>query len=389
MNIEPTSPTAPLASSPPSGNATLWPVGAILTARRTGRDAGGRVALRVADEEVMAEAPPGALLPDTFRVRVGRGGIHPELELVQEGDGVDSHSSRDESLERGRALLSLIPRQSGLAFLMSELGAWLTAPPSEVPDPLRPALASIEASLPLPGAFADAASTRRTLHNAGLLLESRLAHAAAHPGERAALHDWKATLVRLAGTLARQPHIPAATDPDSAIPPPVAREDLPSQPRPRLGPERGPSSEAAQGRLLRAAEGVIARIQIAQLCAQQDDPSWLFELPVRGRDGFDVLQIRLFRDALDGVDAPVWTALVATDFPALGAIGCELRVRSDRVGIGLWAELSAVASRLEAVLPALAEQLHRDGLAIEHLTCRSGRPNRSLAGCGRLFSSVA
>lgn len=391
MNIEPTIPPAPLASSPPAGNATPWPVGAILTARRTWRDAGGRIALRIADEEVLAEAPSGVLLPGTFRVRVGHGSAHPELELLPDASDAAGHRPDDAALERGRALLTLIPRQSGLAFLMSELGPWLAAPADRIPEPLAPALAGIEAALPSPDAFAEAASTLDTLKNAGLMFEPRLAATAARPRDQtmALAHDWKAALVRLAAALARQPPVPTSTDPGSAVPPPIGHDDLPSQPRHRSGSQPDPSSEAAQGRLLQAAEGVIARIGIAQLCSQQDDPSWLFELPMRGRGGFDVLQIRLFRDREAGNQAQAWTALGAIDFPALGAIGFDLRLRGDHLRVGLWAELSALARRIEATLPALAEQLQREGLVVEHLSCRCGRPNRPLIECGRLFSSVA
>src|SRR3546814_20593865 len=68
---------------------------------------------------------------------------------------------------------------------------------------------------------------------------------------------------------------------------------------------------------------------------------------------------------------------IAIDLPALGAIGAEVRIAGNRVRVQFWAELSAVARRIESSLVALAGKLQSHGLIVEHVACRYGRPDPS------------
>lgn len=382
MNIEPTSRLAPLSPAPGPSTPVNWQVGALLGAHVVGRHSDGRMALRVAHEEVLADVPPGTVLPRSFRVRVARGGTRPQLELVDDGDGDGDEAART------RALLALVPRQAGLAALMAELQPVLDGPGDRFTADIASALAILDTAIPSAEAFANGASAANALANAGLSLEARLAHAAATGSDAMLLRDWKAALARLTGALHQYPAI-AAADARGDLPPPLTRQDLPRQPRaPRL-PSPGRATHADWGRLRHAAQAVLARIEIAQLQSQAAAPAWLFELPMRGRGGFDVLQIRIAPAALERGDDAAWSIALAMDLPALGAIGADVVLRGNRIRVALWAELSAVARRIESSLASLANQLHAEGLIVEHVACRYGSPERPPTGSGGLLSATA
>lgn len=380
MNIEPTSRLSPLSPAPGPSTPVNWQVGAVMRAHVVGRHNDGRMTLLVDQEEVLADVPPGAALPRAFRVRVTRSGSRPQLEMV------DDHDS-DEAF-RMRALLSLVPRQAGLGALMAELQPVLDASGEGLSSDVATALTIVDSTIPTADAFANAASTAKVLGNAGLSLESRLAHAVASRNDAVLVGDWKAALARLVGALHPYPAV-AAADACGDLPPPLPAQDLPRQPRaPRL-PSRG--SQADWGRLRNAAQGVLARIEIAQLQTQGRAPAWLFELPMRGRGGFDVLQIRVAPAPGNqaGGDDKAWSISLAMDLPALGAIGAEVDLRGNRIRVSLWAELSAVARRIEASLATLAGALQAHGLVVEHVACRYGSPERPPASSGGLLSATA
>lgn len=379
MNIEPTTRLAPLSPAPGPSAPVNWQVGAVLRAHVVGRHGDGRTTLLVDQEEVLADVPPGTVLPRAFNVRVTRSGIRPQFDMV------DDHDS-DEA-RRMRALLSLVPRQTGLAALMAELQPVLDGSSERFSSDIAAALTIIDSTIPTADAFADTARTATTLGNAGLTLESRVAQAAASRNDAVLIGDWKAALARLIAALHPYPAV-AAADACGDLPPPLPARDLPRQPRaPRL-PSRG--STADWGRLRNAAQGVLARIEIAQLQTHGKSPAWLFELPMRGRGGFDVLQLRVAPVA----DSPIvgeraWLIALAMDLPALGSIGAEVELHGNRVRVSLWAELSAVARRIEASLAALTGSLHAHGLIVEHVACRYGTPERPPTGSGGLLSATA
>lgn len=363
--------------------ASSWQVGAVMAAHVLSRHSDGRLTLRVDQEEVLTEVPLGAIVPRSFRVRVARGGTHPHFEVVEE---VES-----EEASRLRALLSLVPKQSGLAALMAELQPVLDGNSSRFPSDIGNALAILDNAIPSPSMFANVGTAATTLGNAGLSLEGRLARALAAGSDAPLLRDWKAALARLSGALQQFPPI-AAADARGDLPPPLPAQDLPRQPRaPRL-PSPGRGTSADWGRLRHAAEGVLARIEIAQLQTQIPRPVWLLELPIRGRGGFDVLQIRIAPAAGERAagDPPPWNITISMDLPALGAVGADITlVRGNRVRVALWAELSAVARRIESSLTALVHSLQAEGIIVEHAACRYGSPERPPAGSGGLLSATA
>lgn len=377
MNIEPTSRLSPLSPAPGPDHPMQWLVGAVHAIQVLAREPGGRFRLLVDDHEVNADAAPGTLLPDRFTARVTRGGGQPQLDVAVDNDAPNPGLAR--------ALLGRIPRQSGLPALLADLHLLLQAPAAtripEVPE----TLASLAQLISSASAFASGDATHATLRSSGLFLEARLADGTEPSAQ---LHrDWKAALLRLASAI--EPLADNATQMSiDALPPPQPARPLPRQPRARRGASGWQGDAAAWARLRQLLSGCIARIEIAQLQATGPTPVWLFELPLRGRGGFDVLQLRI-RPGTSAGAQPAWQIEIAIDLPALGAIGADLSVRGDRVALHLWAAVAAVARRMEATLAGLATRLQQAGLIVEHIACRYGAPEPPSEGPGGLFSSTA
>lgn len=379
MNIEPASRLAPVSPAPAPGHPVSWIVGSVHPAHVLGRYPDGRVALRVDDEELAAQVTAKADLPATFRVRVKVAGSRPELEIV--GDDADA----DEAAQT-RALLALIPRQAGLAGLLAELHAIHAASDTAIPSSIQSALEQLDGAMASPSRFADAAAVMRTLEASGMAMEAGLLRAIQDNRSLSLSGDWKASLLRLAAALSGY-RAAAPADGRSDLQPPQPGRELPRQPRATRVPWRGNASD--WGRLHHVAQGVLARQSIAQLQAAASAPSWLFELPMRGRGGLDVLQLRFTPTAADAGNVAGWLIEIAIDLPALGAIGGELRIAENRVRVHFWAEMSAVARRIESSLSAVTDRLQRQGLVVEHAACRYGRPEPSMGGSGRLLSATA
>lgn len=379
MNIEPASRLAPLSPAPAPNHPVNWLVGSVHPAQVLRRHPDGRVTLRIDDEELLTETPPGQALPQTFRVRVTRSGTRPELELLAD-------ERDDEESTRARALLALIPRQAGLPALLAELNAVHEAADTRIPPAIQAALAQVGAALATPSAFADSTRVARSLENSGLLLEARLLDAARGNGYLTLSSDWKASLLGLIAALAPYPAT-AQADARSDLPPPQPSRELLRQPRGQRVPWRANASD--WGRLHHAALGAVARLEIAQLQAGARQPAWLFEIPMRGRGGLDVLQLRIRPQPTSAQDDGAWMIEIAVDLPALGAIGAEVRIAGNRVRVQFWAELSAVARRIESSLAALAGKLQSHGLIAEHVACRYGRPEPSPGASGGLLSATA
>lgn len=379
MNIEPASRLAPLSPAPGPNHPVTWLVGSVHPAQVLRRHPDGRVTLRIDDEELLTETPPGQVLPQQFRVRVTRSGTRPELEWLADADD-------DEESTRTRALLALIPRQAGLPALLAELNAVYEAADTRIPPSLQAALAQVGVALATPSAFSSPTRVTQTLERSGLLLEARVLDAARGNGYPTFTSDWKASLLGLIAALAPYPAT-AQADLRSDLAPPQPLRELPRQPRgPRL-PWRANASD--WGRLHHAALGAVARLEIAQLQAGARQPAWLFEIPMRGRGGLDVLQLRIRPEPASAEADRAWLVEIAIDLPALGAIGAEVRILGNRVRVQFWAELSAVARRIESSLAALAGKLQSQGLIVEHVACRYGKPESTPGASGGLLSATA
>src|SRR3546814_8720357 len=80
--------------------------------------------------------------------------------------------------------------------------------------------------------------------------------------------------------------------------------ELPRQPRGQRVPWRANASD--WGRMHHAALAAVARLEIAQLQAGARQPAWLFEMPMRGRGGLDVLQLRICPEPVSAQGDRAW-----------------------------------------------------------------------------------
>ena len=133
----------------------------------------------------------------------------------------------------------------------------------------------------------------------------------------------------------------------------------------------------------------LARIEVAQLEAGTV-PAWIAEIPVKGRDGHDVLQLQLDYPAAADDDTPrQWTLGFAIDLPALGPVQGELQLHDLRLSVRLWAERASTTDRLEQQFTALRHRLAACGLLLDQLSCQTGLPRASGRPGAHLLKATA
>jgi hypothetical protein len=166
-------------------------------------------------------------------------------------------------------------------------------------------------------------------------------------------------------------------------------ERAPTQPRPPPEPgerpahtpmARVPAADTLLERLVRLAEGSVARIQLQQSAALPVDDSprqaWQLDLPVHLADHSDDVMLRIERDAQanGGGDRPGWSVHLAFAFETIGELQCKVTLNGAQVATTFWCDNTATLQRLEARLPTLADALAGQGLEVVHLEGVLGAP---------------
>jgi len=371
--IQPTS-YAALAWAGAASGAGLesWRIGSVLAARPLGTTPAGTVVLQIGALTVEADASgTGSSLPAQFQVRVLSLGAQPLLEVV-------GGAAPPAAQAVGRALRQRLPRQNGYAPLLATFAALAKrAVARQLPAHLRMALARFEQSIRTPAELADPDGLQHAVERSGLFLEADLLDPAR--ADDAFDDDWKAALLRLAAALQGQPAAVSTPSPHTAeTPPPLFHRGLQAQARATPGGET-PTAAEAPDRLLPqlrdAAHAALARLEVTQLEAGTL-PAWMIEIPVQGRQGYDVLQLRIeagLPDAPSPGDGD-WTLGFAIDLPSLGPVHGELQLRGLRLGVRLWAVHAASVDRLERRFAALSRRLAACGLVLDGWNCQHGLP---------------
>jgi len=134
--------------------------------------------------------------------------------------------------------------------------------------------------------------------------------------------------------------------------------------------------------LLRQAEAALARIQLHQLASQPRDAErgwleWLFELPVRRGDEFDLWSVRIAREARDRSTPvrktqPRWSVQLAFDLPGLGPVQAQVTLQGERVSTRFWAGREDTLPLFRAHLQELQRMLGEAGLEVGELDCQPG-----------------
>lgn len=402
------------------------PVGEIVSGRVLQRLDDFRLVLQIAGLTVEADPPSNGPIPQHFQARVLSGGQQPVLELL---------AQPDQAAPTSAALRARLPRQGGLQPLLADLHAISGAPGvRNLPEPVRVALARLEASVTDRHDVLDPDVLRDTVRRAGTQLEHTLLQQSRSPVRLPAPqidYDFKAGLERLAQALQQLPNatpqrappapalplptpaepvpmgtgMPAAQAPQAPQAPPVpARAEtapplqrLPLQPQARV-----PAPPAAEALVLAAGmspkvDAALARIEIMQLEAHASvaPQACMVEVPVRGDDGFDVLQLRIERDGEGGPAggaepaAPHWTLGFSLDPPSLGAIEGQIRLRGTAVDVDLWARRDEAVQALEEQTTVLGPLLEASGLRLGQLRVRHGTPQRHTGFGRRLLEASA
>jgi len=284
-------------------------------------------------------------------------------------------ASRQQSL--AAAIREQLPRQqalTGLASLLSHL------PALTLPGETRQRLTALLAALPDAAALQQPEGLRQQLARSGLFLESGLLG-----GHSPAPDDLKARLLQLAATLP-QPR-PEADGERNGRRQAQAMPPLGSlQPQTRLDPDSLASDPASWLQSLAdSVDGALSRLTGHQLQHAQDQQGgqqqWLLELPVRDRDGIDVLQLHIRRDrsarkAHADRDDSLWQLTLSFDFSTTGPMMVRLTQQDEALSIRFHAESQHAWQWVDEQLPALRATLAGHGLEAVQLEVCRGLPHQ-------------
>jgi hypothetical protein len=358
--------------------ARPWKVGSVVSGRVLEYLPAMRLVLQINGLKVEAEPPATWPVPRQFQAKVLSAGPQPVLELLDPPEASQSSPAVT-------ALRARLPSQGGLQPLLADLHALARLPSARaLPEPARAALARLEGSIADRHDVLDPDVLRDTLQRGGTQLEHNLLQRARAPERMPATqvdYDIKAALQRLTQALQSLPKTGAPV-PEAPEPPPPPLLQLPLQPQPRLPAMPAADALVLAGNLLKHAEAALSRIEIMQLDAHPSasPQGCMIEVPIRGDDGFDVLQVRIEQDGTgQGVQAaeePRWTLGFTLEPPALGPVHGTVRLRGAEVNVDLWAQHDRAVQALEEQTSVLSQLLEGSGLRLAQLRIRQGSPMR-------------
>lgn len=208
--------------------ARPWPVGSVVSGRVLELQEGTRLILQINGLKVETEQPFDVLVPHNFQARVLSAGAQPILELL---------GSPGKASPAAAALRARLPSQGGLQPLLADLRALAGAPTARLlPEPVRTALARLEASITDRHDILDPDVLRDTVQRAGAQLEHELVEQAGASSRMPATridYDFKASLQRLSQALRQLPQAQPAAEANADAPPPVSTAAT-SSAQPRL-----------------------------------------------------------------------------------------------------------------------------------------------------------
>jgi len=285
-----------------------------------------------------------------------------------------------------QALRSALPKQAPLAPLLAELVALTQHKPA---TPLAASAQFIHAlsqhllnSVMTSQSVGTGHGLLQALKNSGLLLEAKLAHAAAPAVE----DDLKAGLVRLRAALLAQTEpqnstLPATQNRSATPHATVPGAAVHGTPATAVTPVETAPPDNVTLALLRHVEGGLARIQMHQLAALPNEGAapLLIDLPIRHGERTDVFQLRI--DPEQGgtsharaEPAQAYSVKLSFDLPGLGPVHASIGLNQHSVSTQLWAEHAATAALVNEHIPTLRDRLAETGLVVQCGECVSGCP---------------
>ena len=378
-----------------------WQVGQLLQAQVLNGTVNNQVTLRIGQTTIDAQTQTPLAAGQTLTVQVLRLGDQPILKVLPQAP-----PTLNDPL--AAALRSALPRQTGLAPLLANLGllaqsasAGSTAPP--LPATVLQAAAQIYRDLSDSHQAATARGLQQAIRDTGLFLESKLAQLA-HGGSVELGTDFKAALLRLqtllndtprptpapaAGATPGQNVATSAREAATAHPAPPLR-GLPPQAQAASAPSlaRVSFASAALNELQQQTDGSLARLQLNQLASLPDStepqPSWLLELPLRHQAQVDLFHLRIGHEASKHADNAVagrpWVVNLAFDLPGLGPVRARVAILGEQVSTTFWAEQAGTTQAFHTHLETLRQNLQQAGLGVGDLVCRTGQAPQPPAG---------
>lgn len=418
MTTPPTGPSStPLlrpTSSSPTSPVSTWRVGQVLNATVVSAPQAGTTELRIGSLQVRAQTGALALSAgQTLRLEVASLKTLPVLRLLNllQSDPIN------------QAMRSTLPRQQPITPLLASLTR--LARDSNAAAALTPEAARLArelfAKLPTTAAVTQANGLRQALHDSGLFLEPKLAHADASKTADMG-RDFKANLLRLVQVLRNQeatrPAGAAASNLTQAqvtagnsnaaasaagllaqrLAAALASSELKTAAIPPLQRGQAPLPQSAQAQpqlallsqqaLQRQVEGALARVQLNQLSSLNSEPKaltqeWLIELPVRRDTEIDLWALRIQRDqqhesARQSPQGGAWSVMLAFDLPGLGPLQARVSLRGEQVSAQFFSQSANRLPVLGEYLPVLHARLQAVGLVVADITLHHGQiPNPS------------
>jgi hypothetical protein len=133
--------------------------------------------------------------------------------------------------------------------------------------------------------------------------------------------------------------------------------------------------------LLRKVEGALSRIQLHQLRAlpdTQQEPQWIFELPVHTAERTETLLLRFEREGQretgHGSAASGWRVTLDLSHPDHGALRAILSWRDAQISTHFFAARPATADLFRHHLADLSARLARAGIAVGAMEAHTGLP---------------
>ena len=287
-------------------------------------------------------------------------------------------------------MLTLLPRQSGLAPLLTALATKAGLEDgSDTMQVLRPLVSSFINTLPRRQNMMQAEGVRQAIMQSGLFLEAMLAGAE----NRNAIHiptDLKALLLRLLQSLAKivpergtNGHVLNGAklhQQDTELPPPHRQQTF-SQPRIVLNDSAsGAGSTPDIAALYKKAQGALARLILHQIIsaenADEGQHIWRLELPVLQHDEVDIVSIAIKREDTDNEqdETRSWVIDLAVDLPRLGPISIRMGLGKQGISSTFWCNAPRTQSLIESRLNRLKSRLDELGMITLNLRCYQGTP---------------
>lgn len=369
----------------PADTPLPWNNGEVLSATVLANDQ-ETLMLAIGDHVVEAGGKVHLAVGENVRLQVEQQGVKILLRLL------DRLPSGTAAL--ARALRNNLPLQQELGPSLSRFAAALADEAPPLPEPVAALARLIVKNLPTPQQLATPAGLRQAIQNSGVFLEAHLARPQGKGA--AAAGDLKGLLSRLVDllqgrairTVPQPPSSPAESEQGRQAATAQQEQAAPQAQAKGANAQKDATAQAreqidhATESLLRDAEGALARVKINQTHTlnthqQQQDPTWVMELPVMQGKHAEVWRLRLRRDSgkrRGGDGEQCWSMTLDFTAPDHGPLHIVVTLIGQRISSTVWAEQETTTLLFRKHLELLRSRLEEVGLEVGRLGALTGRP---------------